>query len=120
MEVQPVEVKLATCLQVVLNAGWSISSENWDDFLDVSGVSAVRADYWEAYNNSKFQLMMKMAEDRSKTHNQRLFSEPDCFSVQVEDLEHQASESQFSFPTKHPQISIDSASSNEDQNNTNE
>jgi len=43
-------VKLATCLQVVLNAGWAINKENWGDFLEVSGVAAIRAHYWDAYN----------------------------------------------------------------------
>ena len=56
---QPAELKLATCLQVVLNAGYSITKENWDDMLEVSGVAAVRSQYWDLYNARKDQLMAR-------------------------------------------------------------
>lgn len=56
LEVQPEEVKLATCLQVVLNAGWSITTDNWDDFLEVSGVADIRYQYWESYNDQLREL----------------------------------------------------------------
>ena len=55
--VQPVEIKLATCFQVVLNAGWSISKENWEDMLEVSGVTEVRQQYWDAYNDKKQEIV---------------------------------------------------------------
>ena len=42
LEVQPAEIKLATCLQVILNAGWSITKENWEEMLEISGVADVR------------------------------------------------------------------------------
>ena len=49
MTVHPAEVKLATSLQVVLDAGWSVQEENWQDFLEVSGIADIRRKYWEAY-----------------------------------------------------------------------
>lgn len=49
-------MRLATCLQVVLNAGWSITKENWEDLLEVSGINEVRAEYWEIYNSRKMKL----------------------------------------------------------------
>ena len=51
--VQSAEIKLATCLQVVLNAGWSITAENWEDMIEVSGIAAVRTQYWELYNQRR-------------------------------------------------------------------
>ena len=42
LEVQQEEVKLVTCLRVILDAGWSVTKENWEDMLEVSGVAAVR------------------------------------------------------------------------------
>jgi len=38
---------------VILNAGWSITKENWEEMLDVSGVTSVRTQYWDAYNLRK-------------------------------------------------------------------
>lgn len=31
-------------------------SDNWGDFLDVSGIAAIRYQYWEAYNQKREQL----------------------------------------------------------------
>jgi hypothetical protein len=40
-------------LQVILNAGWSVTKENWEDLLEVSGISDVRTQYWDNYNMRK-------------------------------------------------------------------
>ena len=50
LEVQPAEIKMATCFQVVLNAGWAINIDNFEDFLEVTGVTAIRSAYWDIYN----------------------------------------------------------------------
>ena len=63
LEVQPAEIKLATCLQVILNAGWSITKENWEEMLEVSGVADVRAHYWDSYNMRKDDLLTKQVEN---------------------------------------------------------
>lgn len=56
LSVQTEELRLSTCLQVILNAGWSITKENWEDMLEVSGIDDVRAEYWELYNKRKQEL----------------------------------------------------------------
>ena len=65
LEVQAAEVKLATCLQVVLNAGWSITQDNWEHFLEVSGVTEVRYFYWEAYNEQREQILHRMHQKKN-------------------------------------------------------
>ena len=71
LEVQPAEIKLATCLQVVLNAGWAITKENYDDFLEVSGVAAIRSHYWDAYNFKLDQIRAENAQQlMNKNYNE--------------------------------------------------
>ena len=68
LEVQPIEIKLATCLQVVLNAGWSITKDNWDDLLEVSGVNSIRSQYWEAYNIKRQLLLQKDIQNYNENY----------------------------------------------------
>ena len=63
LEVQPAEIKLATCLQVILNAGWSITKENWEEMLEISGVADVRTHYWDSYNSRKDHVLKRQLED---------------------------------------------------------
>ena len=48
---------------MILNAGWSVSSENYEDILAASGVDAVRAEYWAAYNANRDRILRKNLED---------------------------------------------------------
>ena len=59
LEVQPQEIKLINCLQVILNAGWSVSKENWEDLLEVSGIFDLRTQYWDNYNMRKDQILTR-------------------------------------------------------------
>ena len=56
---QPQEIKLINCLQVILNAGWSVSKENWEDLLEVSGIFDLRTQYWDNYNMRKDQILTR-------------------------------------------------------------
>lgn len=37
---------MAICLQVILDAGWSLTEDNFEHFLEVSGVNQVKQLYW--------------------------------------------------------------------------
>lgn len=50
LEVQQEEIKLVTCLRVILDAGWTVTKSSWEDLLEVSGVAAARELYWHTYN----------------------------------------------------------------------
>ena len=53
---------MANCLHVILNAGWSLSKDNWEEMLEISGVAAKRTQYWEAYNMKKDQIIVRDLE----------------------------------------------------------
>ena len=48
--VQPEEIRMAACMQVVLDAGWSLTQDNFPDFLELSGVQQVKEMYWDHIN----------------------------------------------------------------------
>ena len=63
IEVQPEEIKFTTCLQVILNAGWSVSSENYEDILAVSGIDMIRSEYWATYNANRDKILSNNLDD---------------------------------------------------------
>lgn len=76
LEVQPHEVKLATCFQVVLNGGWSITKENWEDMLELSGIAAARVQYWDLYNMKKDDILARDIEEMQENFlNSNMFTQ---------------------------------------------
>ena len=59
-------MKLANCLQVILNAGWSVSKDNWEEVLEISGVAAVRTQYWDTFNTKRDEILAKDIEKLNK------------------------------------------------------
>jgi hypothetical protein len=53
LEVQPEEVRMAVCLQVILDAGWSLTEDNFEHFLEVSGVNHVKELYWRHISDAR-------------------------------------------------------------------
>jgi hypothetical protein len=63
LEVQPEEVRMAICLQVILDAGWSLTEDNFEHFLEVSGVNHVKQLYW-SHIGDKIQKHQEKEEDK--------------------------------------------------------
>ena len=46
-----------------MNAGWSVSNENFEDILAVSGIDIIRSEYWAIYNRNRERILNKNLED---------------------------------------------------------
>ena len=57
---------MANCLHVILNAGWSVSKDNWEEMLEISGVAAVRTQYWDTFNTKRDEILAKDIEKLNK------------------------------------------------------
>ena len=53
IEVQPEEIRMAACLQIILDSGWSLRKENFEDFLDLSGIKNLQEIYWNHIKSKK-------------------------------------------------------------------
>ena len=47
----------------MLNAGWAINIDNFEDFLEVTGVTAIRTAYWDIYNCKQDQIKAQKAAE---------------------------------------------------------
>jgi hypothetical protein len=44
---------MAICLQVILDAGWTLSAANFDHFLEIAGVMQLSMIYWKHINDAR-------------------------------------------------------------------
>ena len=51
---------------MILNCGWAVQSENFEDILEVSGISNIRREYWSLYNGKKDQILRRNLDDLSQ------------------------------------------------------
>lgn len=51
---------------MILNAGWSVSKDNWEEMLEISGVAAVRTQYWDTFNTKRDEILAKDIEKLNK------------------------------------------------------
>lgn len=96
-------------MHVILNAGWSLSKDNWEEMLEISGVAAIRTQYWEAYNTKKDQIIVRDLEILNQDFLQSaMFNEEERKVVMEQlnggDLSTVKAKVHMKIPTKKPEV----------------
>lgn len=64
---------MAICLQVILDAGWTLSAANFDHFLEISGVLAVCELYWQFINDANDRHVLAQPRENVTELNKQIF-----------------------------------------------